>query len=549
MKLRAPLGALALLAVLAGTVLPGCGNNSNSGGGSGFSGRKADGQSGASIFRYPIVTVPTTLDPHKTQDGDTLDVVQQVFEGLVKWGEDNSIQPNLAEKWEIDPAGTLYTFKLKPNVKFSNGRAMTAEDVKYSFERACDPKFASPTAATYLSDIIGVRERLNDKTGNVKDVTGVKVVDPQTVTIQIDKTRPYFLGKLTYACAYVVAKEALPNATTTMTKPEQMVGTGAFMFDTIDSNRLVTLKAFKDYHDGAPKVDRIERPVVLDAVTRLNMYKQGQIDLIPLERQDVKAIQADDKLKGDLKFFDRPSTWYIGLDVQTVPALRDKRVRQALAMAIDRQAIVGGVLGGQNKIATSIVPPGVFGYRENVKGLPYDVEGAKALLAQAGYPGGKGISEIEFSYRDGRPDAELVAQTVQQQWKQALGVNITLQKREWGSYLDLHNKKQLPAFHMRWAADYLDAENFLSTLLASYGNENKIHYANPQYDALCRQADTILDEAKRKDLYAQAEDLVLSDAPFIPIYFQRDAELIRGNVKGLKESLFGHLPHTTVSVN
>lgn len=545
MKALAASGALAIV-VLATSALVGCGNGGGGTSGGGFSNRKAEGGNGASTFRYPIVTAPTTLDPHKTQDGDTLDVVQQVFEGLVKWGEDNSVQPNLAEKWEIDPAGTLYTFKLRPNVKFSNGRAMTADDVKWSFERACDPKFASPTAGTYLSDIVGVRERL---AGKATSVSGIKVVDPATVTIQIDKTRPYFLGKLTYACAYVVAKEALPDPTATMTKPEQMIGTGPFVFDTIDTNRLVTLKAFKEYHEGAPKVERIERPVVLDAVTRLNMYKQGQIDLIPLERQDVKSIQADPKLKDDLKFFDRPSTWYIGFNCDKVPALKDPRVRRALGMAIDKKTIVDGILGGQNTIANGIVPPGVFGYREDVKGLPFDVNAAKALLAQAGYPGGKGIGEIEFSYRDGRPDVELVAQAVQQQWKEALGVSITLQKREWGSYLQKYNAKDLPAFHMRWGADYLDAENFLSTLLASYGGENKISYKNARYDALCREADTILDEAKRKELYAQAEDLVIQDAPFIPIYFQKDAELIRGNVKGLRESLFGHLPHTTVSID
>ncbi|RYG71372.1 hypothetical protein EON77_12965, partial [bacterium] len=341
----------------------------------------------------------------------------------------------------------------------------------------------------------------------------------------------------------------LPDATTTMTKPEQMIGTGPFVFDTIDGNRLVTLKAFKDYHGGAPKVDRIERPVVLDAVTRLNLYKQGQVDLIPLERQDVKAIQADPKLKDDLKFFDRPSTWYIGLNCDLVPALKDRRVRRALAMVVDRRKIVDEILGGQNQIATCVVPPGVFGHRDSVKGLPMDIPAAKALLAEAGYPGGKGIGPIEFSYRDGRPDVELVVQTLQQEWKEALGVNISLQKREWGSYLQKQNKKQLAAYHMRWAADYLDAENFLSTLLASYGGENKLNYKNPQFDALCAQADTILDEAKRKELYAQAEDLTLGDAAFIPIYFQRDAELIRGNVKGLRESLFGHLPHTNVTVN
>ncbi len=540
MKLPAALAA----PLLAGVLLAGCGGPKGGSGGGGFSSRQAGGD-GAAVFRYPIVTNPTTLDPGKTQDGDTLDVVQQVFEGLVKWGEDNTVRPNLAERWDVTEGGTLYTFHLKPGAKFSNGRELTSADFKWSLERACNPKFASPTAETYLTDIVGVRDRI---AGKAKDVAGVQTPDPKTLTLRIDKPRPYFLGKLTYACAYAVAKEALPDNATEMTKPEQMVGTGPFRFSKIDPGQIVVLDANKGYHGGAPKVDRIERPVVLDAVTRLNLYKQGTIDLVPLERADVKAIREDPKLAPDLKFYDRPSFWYLGLQCQKVPALRDKRVRQALAMAVDRRTIVEKVLGGQNQIADGIVPPGVFGHRTDAKTLPYDVPRAKALLAEAGFPDGRGFPEIEMSYRDGRPDVELVAQTVQGQWKQSLGVNIRLQKREWGSYLQKNNAHALPMFHMRWAADYLDAENFLSTLLASYGPENKVDYKNDRYDALCRQADTSLNPEERKRLYAQAEDVALDEAPYIPIYFQRDAELVRGNVKGMRESLFGHLPHTTVSV-
>ena len=539
----APIASAAALPVVLATavLLAGCGGPK---GGGGFSSRSANGD-GASVFRYPVVTKPTSLDPAKCQDGDTLDIVQQVFEGLVKWGEDNTVQPNLAEKWDVSPDGTLYTFHIRPGVKFSNGRELTSADFKWSLERTCDPKFASPTAETYLSDIVGVKERI---AGKAPEISGVKSPDPKTLTLQIDKPRPYFLGKLTYACAYAVAKEALPNNATEMTKTDQMVGTGPFKFTKIEPDQIVVMDAFKDYHGGAPKVDRIERPVVLDAVTRLNMYKQGSVDLVPLERADVKSIVADSKLKDQLHFYDRPSFWYIGLQCKTVPALRDVRVRQALAMAVDRKTIVEGVLDGQNKIATGIVPPGVFGHQDQAKTLPYDVAKAQALLAQAGFPGGKSFPNIQMSYRDGRPDIELVAQAVQGQWKKNLGIGISLQKREWGSYLKLNNEHALPMFHMRWAADYLDAENFLSTLLASYGPENKVDYANPKYDALCREADTSLDPEKRKTLYAQAEDIVLQDAPYIPIYFQRDAELIRPNVKGLRESLFGHLPHTDVSV-
>ena len=521
-------------------VLAGCGSK-----GGGFSSREAKGTS-ANVFRYPIVTVPTTLDPGKTQDGDTLDVVQQVFEGLVKWNEKNEVAPNLAERWDVSPDGTVYTFHLKPGVKFTNGREVTADDFKWSIERTCNPKFNSPTASNYLADIVGAKDRI---AGKAPEVSGVKALDPKTLRITIDKPRPYFLGKMTYACSYVVAKEALGNEPTTdMTRIEQMVGTGPFRYTKIDLNDTVAMAANAGYHGGKPPIDGIERPIVKDAQTRLNLYKNGSVDLVQLERQDLKALQADPALKDQLHFYNRPSVWYVGLQTKIVPQFGDVRVRQAFAMAIDRKTIVDGILGGANTIADGIVPPGVFGHQDDAKTMPYDLSRARQLLASAGYPNGKGFPTIEMSYRENRPDIELVAQAVQQQLKAGLGVNLALQKREWGSYLAKNNAHALPMFHMRWAADYLDAENFLSILLASYGPENKIDYRNPEYDALCRRADTSLDPEERKRLYNQAENIALSDAAFIPIYFQRDAELIRPNVKGLRESVFGHLPHTQVSL-
>lgn len=212
-------------------------------------------------------------------------------------------------------------------------------------------------------------------------------------------------------------------------------------------------------------------------------------------------------------------------------------------MAIDKDAIVNNILDGINTRADSIVPPGCFGHRDKVTGVPYDPAGAKKLLAEAGFPDGKGIPQLTMYFRESRPDIEIVAQSVGSQLKKALGVEVTFQKLQWGTYLDKHNKHELPFFHMRWAADYLDAENFLSTLLASYGPENKIDYKNPKFDELCHRADVSLDPNERLKLYAEAEDIALQDAPFIPIYFQRDVELVRPNVKGLKDALFGHLPH------
>ncbi|MBI1333733.1 MAG: peptide ABC transporter substrate-binding protein [Armatimonadetes bacterium] len=518
-----------------------------SGGSGGFSSRKADAKAG--VFRYPLPTTPTSLDPSKVQDGDTIDVVQQVFEGLMKWDENNRAVPNLAESYDLSADKKTYTFHLKHGIKFSNGREVKAEDFKWCWERTTNPKFTSPTAGTYMADIMGVNDRLNFKgDGDAPALSGVTAKDDYTLEVTIDKPRPYFLDKLTYACTYVFAKEALPDPLKDMATPEQMIGTGPFKMDTVIPEQIVTLVANKDYHDGAPKLERIERPIIKDAQSRLNKYKTGEIDLCPLEREDLPAIQKDPVLSKQLKFFDRPAMYYLGMNCSTVPALKDRRVRQAIAMALDRDKIVNEVLGGINRRADSIIPPGVKYYREKTAMLPFDITKAKTLLAQAGFPDGKGFPDLDFCYRDGRPDVEIVAQAIQQQLRQNLGINLHPKKIEWGAYLQKYNTKTMPIYHMRWAADYLDPENFLSLLLASYGNENKLNYHNPAYDALCREADTSFDDAKRAELYAKAEDMVLQDAPFVPIYFQKDAELISDRVSGIRESAFGHLPHTTTSV-
>jgi ABC-type transport system substrate-binding protein len=505
----------------------------------------APATAGSNVFRYSLVTNPTTLDPHRVQDGDTIDMLQQVFEGLVQWNEKNEVSPALAESWTIDSTGRVYTFKIRQGVKFHNGDPLSAEDIKWSFERACNPALKSPTAETYLSDIVGVRERVAGKADEVK---GVRVVDPQTIEITIDKARPYFLGKLTFGTAFVVSPKAAKVDKEISTK-EEMVGTGPFMLDSYAPDQLVRLASFKEYHGGAPLLDAVERPIIKDAATRLTKYRNGEIDLVQLERQDVAGLQEDAQFKDHLKFFDRASLWYVGINLKGYPPFEDRRVRQAIGMAIDKNRIVEEVLGGVNKVANSIIPPGIAGHRETgANVLAYDPSRAQKLLADAGFPGGKGMPELTMTFREARPDIRLVAEAVATDLKKNLNINVTLRQMEWRAYLEAHNRKEQRFFHMRWAADYLDAENFLSVLLATYGPENKVNYSNPEYDALTSKADGLMDQAERIKLYQQAEDIVLQDAPFVPIYFQRDAELINPRVQGLRKSIFGHLPHTTVTI-
>lgn len=496
------------------------------------------------VLRYAIINLPTEFDPALVQDGDTIDLIQNIFEGLTTWGEDNRVKPNLATSWDLTNGGRTYVFHLKKGVKFHNGREMTADDVAFSINRSVRPELASQTTDNYLNDIVGYQDA---HSGKAQEMSGIKVIDKYTISITIDKPRPYFLGKLTYPTSFVVAKEALTPGKK-MTSTAQMVGTGPFIAESYVDGQKFSLRAFKDYHEGAPLIDGIERPVMLDAISRFNAYKRGELDFLPIQRQDIKAATEDPTLKSQITFFPRPSIYYVGLNQAMIPAFKDRRVRQAFAMAVDRDPIVNDVLNGQNPRADSFLPPGVLGYREKANFIPFNKSKAQQLLAEAGYPGGKGFPPIKISFREGQTDVQVVADSVAQQLHQNLGISVGQEPMEWGAYLNRNDKKQNPFFHMRWAADYLDPQNFISLFFTTKGNENKISYSNPKVDELCAKADADENEAERLQLYAQAEDIVLQDAPIFPIYFQRDAELISPRVHGLRNSLFGHLPHYKVSL-
>jgi ABC-type transport system substrate-binding protein len=505
------------------------------------------------VFRYPIVTSPTSLDPGVVQDGDTLDVIQQIYEGLVTWSPQNEVVPALAESWEVKPDNKTYVFHLRHGVKFHSGRECLASDVKWSIERNCVHKIQSQTVDAYLSDVVGLSDvvkrqqakRASDK-AEIIDIPGIRVVDDYTLEIELKRPTPYFLGKLTYLVSAPMDKDFAP-LDSEMRDVTQMVGTGAYKIASYERDQLITLEANPDYHGGAPVLKKIERPVIKDAQVRLNKYKNGEVDMVMLERQDISGLMGTE-FEQDLVYFDRPAIWYVGINQETVPQFKDKRVRQAIAMAIEKQRIVEEVLGGHNTIANGIIPPGVPGYREDGPALKFDPASAKQLLAEAGYPDGRGFPELTMNFREIRPDIQLAAEAVANDLQKHLGINVKLQTMEWRAYLEKYNNHQLTIFHMRWAADYIDPQNFVSHMLASYGPENKIGYNNPQFDALCRRADEILDMGQRVPLYQQAEDIVLDDAVWIPIYFQRDAELHRPWLKDMRESLFGHLPHTTTKI-
>lgn len=521
------------LVAVFGVVLVGCGSG-------GFSHRAATQASGT--LRYPLNSDITTLDPAKVQDVDYIDLLSNVFEGLVSYDENNQIVGQLAEKWEVINHGKTYVFHLRKTAKFHNGRVVTADDVKYSLERSCSAAIASATASNYLTDIVGVKDY---SAGKAKAIEGIKVIDPQTVSISIDKPRAYFLGKLTYPCGFVVCKEAVSAGE--ISKLPQTVGTGPFKITKLAAAQEVDLDANDAYYLGRPKLDHLARPIVMDAATRLNQFKTGSLDILTLPRQDLDAVKKDPILSKQLQMQDRPAVYYVMLQEKNYPPFAKKEVRQAFAMAIDKQHVAGDILGGLPP-AEGFLPPGIPGYRKDFAGVRFDAAGAKKLLAQAGFSNPASMPPLEFACRAQSPDATRAAQAIAIQLEQNLGVKVNLKEYEWSALLAKRNKRELQMAFQSWYGDYLDPQNFLSLLLTSKAEMNTDNFSDPEFDRLCALGDVEPDAAKRAAYYQKAEDIIILSAERIPIYFQQDPVLVNPRVKGLKSNLMGQLPLRTAEV-
>ena len=225
-------------------------------------------------------------------------------------------------------------------------------------------------------------------------------------------------------------------------------------------------------------------------------------------------------------------------------------------MAIDRKEVVRVALKDQFEVATRVVPPGFAGYDGTIKPVEFNPEKAKQLLAQAGYPDGKGFPELPITFRQDIPYVGEAAQVVARQLQDNLHIKIQIRPMEWAQFLTDRTNKTMPLSHLRWGADYLDPQNYLSLLLHTSKKvngvedhpENGIGYSNTEFDSLCDQADTEKDSKKRMELYLKAEQIAVDDAAWVPMYFQKDLELVNPKVKGIRESLLGHLPHLTTTV-
>ena len=470
-----------------------------------------------------LVAEPVNLDPAQVTDLNSNRVGRRVVETLVTFPDESTqVVPGLAESWTISRDGLRYTFKLRRGIAFHDGTPLNAEAVKFSIERQILPE--------HPFNKLGKYPFANYFFGNVK---AVEVVDEHTVQFVLKEPRASFLAVLTAGAASVVSPTAVRKAGESY--PLAPVGTGPFKFVQWDRGQRVVLEKNASYWKHPVKIDRVVyRPIVEDQA-RLTELLTGSLHLIVGVPPDFVGQLEGNPQVGLLKQVGA-HVWYLGINGQKKP-FDDKRVRQALNYAVNKDAIVRDVLKGTGAVSVGPVLPGTWGAEPSLKPYPYDPARARKLLAEAGYPNGFSTSLWVPESGSGM-QSPVAMSTVIQSNLRAVGVNVALQTMEWGAYLAKLRSKEQELFALSWMAGNEDPDMVMYPLLHSSqwtpGGPNRAMYKNAHFDDLLHQARVATDQAKRAELYREAQRILYDDPPWIFIDHEVQTAAFARRVQGFK---------------
>jgi len=495
------------------------------------------------VLRIPITEAITTLDPVKTITAGAAQVSNQIFDRLVEIDDNLNLRPAIAEGWET-PDGKTWIFTIRKGIRFHDdpafpngkGREVTAYDVEYSIKRLLDPKSKTTVAWLLKSYILGGEEFSSGKAETLK---GVEVLDERRIKFTL--TRPYspFPYRLAIFAAGIVPREAVERYGEDFGR--HPVGTGPFVFKRWIPDAEIELVRNPAYWEkGLPKVDRLRFVLLRDEMVAFLNFGKGELDLVNVPAPAVSSVVDEEgKLRPEYAKYTLlrgmlARTEYYAFLLTAKPWGENKLLRQALNYGINREEIVKFILKGRGVPATQMIPPIIWGYSPD-GGYRYDPERAKALLAQAGFPGGKGLEPLRLVV-DAGVETERVAVAVQDQLRR-LGVNVQIEVVQFPQLVDLAFKGQAPLFRLYFSAVYPHPENFLFQFLeentAPKGN-NFFRYANPAFEKLYFEATSVAGREKTEGLYRQMSKLIIEDAPALFLYHPEQWVLTQPYVKGLK---------------
>jgi oligopeptide transport system substrate-binding protein len=483
---------------------------------------------------FALQNVPDGLDPGITNNSFAAPFLFNLFEGLITYDKDNNIIPALAESWTISDDGTVYTFRLRQGLKWSDGSPLTAHDFVYSYFRVLDPKITAQYSVMFTDFIKGADEYYNGAAS--RDQVGISAPDDTTLILTLKGPTPFFLGILgmwTFSPVKQAVVDQDPERWTL--SANTFVSNGAFKVSDIKLGESVTAVKNEYYWDAANvRLEEIVFRYILEPATALTALESGEIDGLrfPPASETARLKSQSDAFQAVPSF---ATTYY--LINRNVKPFDDIRVRKALSMAIDREDIISNVLQSSDTPAFGLVSPGyVLNGRDFRDGRSNyglsptaDVEGARKLLAEAGYPDGQGFPTIQLSYYTDRT-VRTIVEAMQQMWKKNLNINAEISTQEWAVYYDAVQRMDYQIGAMGWGGDYLHPMTFLTTM-TSNNPTNITSYSDAQYDALVAAAQMEVDPAKAVTLMQEAEDMAMDDAAILPLYHRSIVFMMAPHVK------------------
>lgn len=484
------------------------------------------GETGKKILHLGNGAEPKDLDPAIVTGMLEFHIITSMLEGLVTVDpRDISPIPAAADTWEISADQKTYTFHIRKNARWSNGDDVTAGDFVYSWTRLLTPSTASEYA--YQAYYIKNGKAFNE--GKLKDASqlGVAASDSKTLVVTLESPTPFFLSLLNHHSLYPVHRKTVETYGKDWTRPEHYVSNGPFKLKKWEMNAVIVVERNPLYWDSPTvSLDEIHFHPIENDATEEQEFRAGKLHVsysIPLERipywRDQKDVYNQYPLLG---------TYYYELNV-THGALKDPRVRKALAMSIDREAIVEKVTRGGQIPAYAFTPPNTAGFTP-VASLRYDTQAARKLMAEAGYPDGKGFPKMDILYNTSEGHRKIV-EAIQQMWKINLGIEVGLFNQEWKVFLDTKRKLNYDIARAGWNGDYPDPNTFLDMYLTGGGNNNT-GWSNKEYDALIKKASQTLSREERYRYFQRCEEILSEEVPIIPIYNYTRIYLKRPEVKG-----------------
>jgi oligopeptide transport system substrate-binding protein len=483
---------------------------------------------------------PRDLDPHIVVSYNDFNIVVALFEGLTGIDEVTSQPiPAAAERWETSSDGLIWRFHLRSGARWSNGDPLTAHDFVFGIHRALSPRLASE----YAYVLFPIRNAEAFNAGQLVDFSQVGVRAPDNQTLEINLARPApFLAAAATLPAWFPAHQAsieklgqFDDRAVPWTRPENMVCNGPFFLKEWSPGNRVVVDRNPDYWDARQvRLNRIVFYPIENASTQEAAFRSGQLHVtsdVPLSRiafyrQNQPAILRIDP------FLD---TAFLRFNTGRKP-FTDPRVRQALARAFDRTALVHEVTLGGQQPAHCLTPPGLPGYTARAA-IPDDFPAARRLLAEAGYPDGRGFPPVEIQFATLELNQRLL-EAVQQMWRRELGITVTLANKEQRVWLSDERLRDYDLSYAHWIGDYVDPSTYLELFTSDSGN-NSTGWSSPEYDRLIATAGSTLDPSRRAGLYQQAEALLLNEAPIAPIFFGTRVYLRHPAVRNWRPALLG----------